>query len=62
MSIDIELILVLGLFIVGAIALALDNQIDALHRRLIRFFRQRKSVQHQKQSLRPTTKKNYNRL
>ncbi len=62
MSIDIELTLVLGLFIVGAVVLAVDNQVDALHRRLIRSFRRKKSVPADKQSLHPTKNKNYNRL
>ncbi|MCE3224682.1 MAG: putative Twin-arginine translocation protein TatB [Nitrospira sp.] len=47
MSINIELALVLGLFIIGAVVLAADNLINALYWRLTRWIRQRKS---------PTTK------
>jgi hypothetical protein len=43
MSINIELALVLGLFIIGAVVLAVDNLINALYRRLTRWIRQRKS-------------------
>jgi hypothetical protein len=41
MSINIELALVLGLFVIGAVVLAMDNQVDALRRRLNRSFLRR---------------------
>lgn len=42
MSIDVELALVLGLFIIGAVVLAIDNLVDALHRRLTHWLHKRR--------------------
>jgi hypothetical protein len=44
MSIDVELALVLGLFVIGAVVLAIDNLVYALSKRLSRWMRNRKSV------------------
>ena len=57
MSIDVELALVLGLFLIGAVVLAIDNLVDAWHRRLTRSYRQRKSVVAGTQSPQTTKKK-----
>lgn len=57
MSIDIELALVLGLFIIGAVVLAVDNLIDALYRRLNRWISQRQSITSKAQSSRAAPKK-----
>lgn len=46
MSIDVELALVLGLFMIGAVVLAVDNLVYALSKRLSRWMRNRKSVSH----------------
>lgn len=43
MSIDVELALILGLFLIGAIVLAIDNLVYALSRRLSCWLRDRKS-------------------
>lgn len=58
MSIDVELALVLGLFIIGALVLAIDNLVYALSRRLTRWLRDRKSPSPVSPSLRSTQKKN----
>lgn len=57
MSINVELSLVLGLFIIGAVVLAVDNLVDALYRRLTRWLRQRKSSAANAQPLRSVQKK-----
>jgi hypothetical protein len=57
MSINIELALVLGLFIIGSVVLAIDNLVDALHRRLTRWLRDRKSVTASAKSLHSAQKK-----
>ena len=44
MSIDVELALILGLFLIGAIVLAIDNLVYAMSRRLSRWLRNRKSL------------------
>ena len=44
MSIDVELALVLGLFIIGAVVLAVDNLVDTLYRRASRWMRSRRSA------------------
>lgn len=44
MSIDVELALVLGLFIIGAVVLAIDNLVYALSKRLTRWLHNRKSL------------------
>lgn len=44
MSIDVELALILGLFIIGALVLAIDNLVYALSRRLSRWRHDRKSL------------------
>ena len=44
MSIDVELALILGLFLIGAIVLAIDNLVYAMSRRLISWLRNRKSL------------------
>lgn len=44
MSIDVELALVLGLFIIGALVIAIDNLVYALYRRLSRWMHNRKSL------------------
>ena len=44
MSIDVELALVLGLFMIGAVVLAIDNLVYALSKRLSRWMRNRKSA------------------
>lgn len=43
MSIDVELALILGLFIIGAVVLAIDNLVYALSRRWSRWMHERKS-------------------
>jgi hypothetical protein len=43
MSIDVELALILGLFLIGAVVLAIDNLVYAMSRRLSRWLRNRKS-------------------
>ncbi len=57
MSIDVELALVLGLFIIGAVVLAIDNLVYALSRRLNRWLRNRKSLSPTPPPLRSTQKK-----
>lgn len=57
MSIDIELALVLGLFIIGAVVLAVDNLVDALYRRASRWLRIRKSVRNVSRPDNPAQKK-----
>ncbi|MCC2643205.1 MAG: hypothetical protein K0S45_3618 [Nitrospira sp.] len=37
MSIDVELTLIMGLFVIGALVLAVDNLTDALYRRFSRW-------------------------
>jgi hypothetical protein len=44
MSINVELALVLGLFLIGAMVLAVDNLADALYRRVSLWIRERKSI------------------
>ena len=44
MSIDVELALVLGLFLIGAVVLAIDNLVYALSKRLNRWLRNRKTL------------------
>ena len=44
MSIDVELALILGLFLIGAVVLAIDNLVYAMSRRLCRWLRNRKSL------------------
>ena len=44
MSIDVELALILGLFLIGAVVLAIDNLVYAMSRRLSRWLRTRKSL------------------
>jgi hypothetical protein len=44
MSIDVELALILGLFLIGAVVLAIDNLVYAMSRRLSRWLRNRKSL------------------
>ncbi len=56
MSIDVELALVLGLFIIGALVLAIDNLVYALSRRLTRWMKNRKSLS-TASPLSPTQKK-----
>jgi len=46
MSIDVELALVLGLFIIGAVVLAVDNLVDALYRRTKQWMHKRRSACH----------------
>ena len=41
MSIDVELALILGLFLNGAVVLAIDNLVYAMSRRLSRWLRNR---------------------
>ncbi len=43
MSINVELALVLSLFIIGALILAIDNLLDGLYRRLTRWIQSRRS-------------------
>ena len=57
MSINIELALVLGLFIIGAVVLAVDNLVDALYRRLSRWIHNRRSFPTNAQPLRSVQKK-----
>lgn len=42
MSIDVELALILGLFVIGAVVLAVDNLMDTLYQRLNRWIRRRR--------------------
>ena len=44
MSIDVELALILELFLIGAVVLAIDNLVYAMSRRLSRWLRNRKSL------------------
>lgn len=44
MSIDVELALILGLFLIGAVVLAIDNVVYALSKRLSRWRHDRKSL------------------
>lgn len=57
MSIDVELALVLGLFMIGAVVLAVDNLVYALSKRLKRWMRNRKSVPHDPAALTSARKK-----
>jgi hypothetical protein len=57
MSINIELALVLGLFVIGAVVLAMDDQVDALRRRLNRSFLRRRLISAEGQALRHERKK-----
>ena len=57
MSIDIELALVLGLFIIGALVFAIDNLVYALSRWLTRWRQNRKALSTGSHSLRSTQKK-----
>ena len=41
MSINVEIALVLSLFIIGAVVLAIDNLVDALYKRFTRWLHQR---------------------
>ena len=61
MSIDIELALVVGLFVIGAVVLAMDDQVDALRRRLIRSFLRRRLNSVEGQALRDEEKKQSDR-
>jgi hypothetical protein len=56
MSIDVELALVLGLFIIGALVLAIDNLVYTLSRRLTRWMRNRRAPSTVAQSLHSTRK------
>lgn len=42
MSINVEIALVLGLFIIGALVLAIDNIVDAMYKRLTRWLHKRR--------------------
>ena len=44
MSINVELALVLGLFLIGAMVLAVDNLAHTLYRRVSQWIRERKSI------------------
>lgn len=57
MSINIELALVVGLFVIGAVVLAIDGQVDALRRRLNRSFLRRRLNSAEGQALRHEIKK-----
>ncbi|MCS6297666.1 MAG: hypothetical protein H8K09_15630 [Nitrospira sp.] len=59
MSIDVELALVLGLFMIGAVVLAIDNLVYALSKRLSRWMRNRKSVSRTPPAFTSTQKKRF---
>jgi hypothetical protein len=59
MSIDVELTLILGLFIIGAVVLAVDNLMDSLYRRLGRWIRSRRLPPSTSQ---PASSTNYKKL
>lgn len=57
MSIDVELALVLGLFMIGAVVLAIDNLVCALSKRVSRWMRTRKSLSRTSPAFTSTQKK-----
>ena len=57
MPINVELALVMGLFIIGAVVLAVDNLIDALYKRLTRLKSNRMSSPANAHPVRPTHRK-----
>ena len=57
MSIDVELALILGLFIIGAVVLAIDNLVYALSRRVSRWLHDRKSLHRASPAPHPTSHK-----
>lgn len=59
MSIDVELALVLGLFMIGAVVLAIDNLVYALSKRISRWMRHRKSLSRTSTALTSTQKKRF---
>lgn len=59
MSIDVELALVLGLFMIGAVVLAIDNLVYALSRRISRWMRNRKSLSRPPTAFTSTQKKRF---
>lgn len=59
MSIDVELALVLGLFMIGAVVLAIDNLVYALSKRIRRWVRDRKSLARTPTALTATQKKRF---
>ncbi|MCW5797437.1 MAG: Putative Twin-arginine translocation protein TatB [Nitrospira sp.] len=59
MSIDVELALVLGLFMIGAVVLAVDNLVYALSKRLSRWMRNRKSLSRTLSAFTSTQKKKF---
>ncbi|HNV25167.1 MAG TPA: hypothetical protein PKI21_02825 [Nitrospira sp.] len=59
MSIDVELALVLGLFMIGAVVLAIDNLVYALSKRIRRWVRNRKSLSRTPTALTATQKKRF---
>lgn len=60
MSIDVELALILGLFIIGAVVLAIDNLVYALSRRVSRWMHDRKSLHRASPSPNPPPQKGRN--
>ena len=59
MSIDVELALVLGLFMIGAVVLAIDNLVYALSKRIRRWVRNRKSLSRTPTALTAAQKKRF---
>ncbi len=59
MSIDVELALVLGLFMIGAVVLAIDNLVYALSKRFSRWMRNRKPVPRTPSTFTSTQKKQF---
>ncbi|MCC6966597.1 MAG: hypothetical protein IT391_09995 [Nitrospira sp.] len=59
MSIDVELALVLGLFMIGAVVLAIDNLVYALSKRIRRWMRNRKSLPRTPPAFTSTQKKRF---
>ena len=59
MSIDVELALVLGLFMIGAVVLAIDNLVYALSKRIRRWVRNRKPLSRTPTALTATQKKRF---
>lgn len=59
MSIDVELALVLGLFMIGAVVLAIDNLVYAVSKRISRWMRNRKTSSHSPPALTSTQKKKF---
>lgn len=59
MSIDVELALVLGLFMIGAVVLAIDNLVYAVSKRISRWMRNRKSLSPTPTALTSTQKKRF---